>query len=115
VSVSPYHGGGRGKGGGGSGKAERSVLVGGDRASSPVVRRDDLAPGSTFTGPLIVEEVDSTTYVAPDFGGYVDDTWCIVLSLSGAGAAAGAGTTPAEAGAADTEIDGAAGFGGERT
>ena len=63
------------------------LVAGGERTATPVVRRDDLAPGSSLTGPLIVEEVDSTVYVPPDFGGYVDDTYCIVLSLHGAAGA----------------------------
>ncbi len=39
----------------------------------PVYDRDTLMPGDAFRGPAIVEQMDCTTVVPPDFGVRVDD------------------------------------------
>ena len=39
----------------------------------PCMPRDDLGSGAKLSGPLIVVELSSTSYVAPDFAMRVDD------------------------------------------
>jgi N-methylhydantoinase A len=48
--------------------AHRRVYMGErhDFADAPVYRRSELAPGTKFDGPAIVEEPASTTVVLPD-------------------------------------------------
>ncbi len=50
-------------------------------ASTPVYRRADLPAGSTLRGPAIVEQMDSTTLVAPEEQGEVDGYGNLILSL----------------------------------
>ena len=40
---------------------------------TPVVARVDLAPGSSISGPVIVEEFGSTVPIHPGFTATVDD------------------------------------------
>ena len=49
----------------------RAVMLDGVH-DAPVFRRDDLAPGATLDGPVIVEEKTSTTVVEPGWGLRVD-------------------------------------------
>jgi N-methylhydantoinase A/oxoprolinase/acetone carboxylase beta subunit len=39
-------------------------------------------PGDAFCGPAIVEQMDCTTVVPPDFGVRVDDAGNLLLKLS---------------------------------
>ncbi|HYK13084.1 MAG TPA: hydantoinase/oxoprolinase family protein [Burkholderiales bacterium] len=48
----------------------------------PVYDRDTLMPGDAFRGPAIVEQMDCTTVVPPDFGVRVDDAGNLLLKLS---------------------------------
>lgn len=54
--------------------AERTVVTQGGPKNCPIHGRDDLAAGSVLDGPLIVEEMSSTTYVPPgwslEIGGF---------------------------------------------
>lgn len=71
----------------GSGEPEppfstRRVLVkAGEWVDARIFRREDLNPGFTLSGPAIIEERDSTTYVPPDFQATVDQTQCLILSM----------------------------------
>ncbi|MHA1943905.1 MAG: hydantoinase/oxoprolinase family protein [Candidatus Thorarchaeota archaeon] len=48
--------------------SERPVLiVDGSRASAEVYRRWELATGQTVNGPAIIEQLDTTTYVGPEW------------------------------------------------
>jgi N-methylhydantoinase A len=49
---------------------------------SPVYARDDLRPGDAFKGPAIVEQMDCTTVVPPDFSARVDVQFNLVLKFS---------------------------------
>ena len=51
---------------------QRLILVEGARRSAPVIDRQRLTPGHRFTGPALVVEMSSTTYVPPDFSLSVD-------------------------------------------
>ena len=45
----------------------------------PVYRRDALPPGSTFPGPAIVTEDETSTYVSASFAAHIDASGCIVM------------------------------------
>jgi N-methylhydantoinase A len=49
------------------------VLVGGRERAVPIYERDLLGAGLRVRGPLVVVELSSTTYVAPEFDLRVDD------------------------------------------
>jgi N-methylhydantoinase A len=58
----------------------RRVLVAPGRwAEALILRRGELCPESTISGPAIVEEPDSTTYVPPGFRATVDPSYCLIL------------------------------------
>ncbi len=58
----------------------REVWWGEGFVSTPVYRRDELPAGSTLRGPAIVEQMDSTTLVAPEEQGEVDGYGNLILS-----------------------------------
>ena len=45
----------------------------------PVYRRDSLAPGSIFSGPAIVAEDETSTYISASFAAHIDASGCIVM------------------------------------
>lgn len=45
--------------------AERQVRFNGEWHATPVYRRNDMAPGALLRGPVIVEQMDTTTLVGP--------------------------------------------------
>jgi N-methylhydantoinase A/oxoprolinase/acetone carboxylase beta subunit len=49
------------------------VLVGGREQSVPIFDRDALGAGARLPGPIVVVELSSTAYVAPEFDLRVDD------------------------------------------
>lgn len=51
--------------GSGQPSGERMIVSGGERLRCQIWNRDDLPPGKTLPGPLIVEEMSSTTFVPP--------------------------------------------------
>lgn len=60
--------------------SERDVLVGrGLWQTAKVHRRSNLAPKFQTSGPAIVNEPDSTTYVPPGFRLTVDSSFCLIL------------------------------------
>jgi N-methylhydantoinase A len=46
----------------------------------PVYRREALTPGTQVDGPAIIEQMDSTTLVSPDFTACVDSATNILLT-----------------------------------
>jgi N-methylhydantoinase A len=46
-----------------------------------VYARETLRAGDTLAGPLIVDQMDSTTLVPPDFGCRVDAQLNLILEL----------------------------------
>jgi len=48
----------------------------------PVYERDVLRPGDALPGPAIVEQMDCTTVIPPDFGAHVDAAFNLLLHLS---------------------------------
>ncbi|HEY6298786.1 MAG TPA: hypothetical protein VIW95_04000, partial [Candidatus Binatus sp.] len=49
------------------------VLVGGRERTVPIYDRDSLGAGARLRGPMVVVELSSTAYVAPEFTLRVDD------------------------------------------
>lgn len=49
---------------------------------SPVYARDDLRPGMAFTGPAIIDQLDTTTLVPPGVSAEVDRTGTIRMTIS---------------------------------
>jgi 5-oxoprolinase (ATP-hydrolysing) len=49
------------------------VLVGGRQRVVPIYNRDSLGAGARVRGPIVVVELSSTAYVAPEFTLRVDD------------------------------------------
>lgn len=56
------------------------------RVDTPVLWRLDLAPGTTFTGPAIVEEFGSTVPIHPGFAVRVDEYRNLIVTREGADA-----------------------------
>ena len=49
---------------------------------TPVYARDDLRAGLEFTGPAIIEQLDTTTLIPPGVGAAVDGTGTIRMTIS---------------------------------
>ena len=49
---------------------------------TPVVQRDSLAPGSSISGPVIVEEFGSTVPIHPGFEVRVDEYLDLIVTRS---------------------------------
>lgn len=52
---------------------KRPVFFGDSWHETPIYQRDELASGTTISGPLIIDQLDSTVVVAPDQHCRVDD------------------------------------------
>jgi N-methylhydantoinase A len=64
--------------------AERKTFFESTRSfvSCPVYERADFAPGMAITGPAIVEQMDTTTVVPPDFRARADEWGNLILDRS---------------------------------
>jgi N-methylhydantoinase A len=63
-------------------KGTRNVVEsGGHQVPTVIYDRDQLKPGDRFTGPSIVEEIDSTTYVPGEVEVQVDHSQNLLLTL----------------------------------
>ncbi len=60
---------------------KRAVFDGrsGRTTEVPVYRRESLAPGSAFSGPAIVAEDETATYITASFAAHIDASGCIVM------------------------------------
>ena len=47
----------------------------------PVYRREGLSVGSRFSGPAIIEEIDSTTFIPSGTELYLDENYNLILTL----------------------------------
>jgi len=56
----------------------------GKTADVPVYRREKLPPGSRFSGPAIVAEDETSTYVSASFAAHIDASGCIVMDRKAA-------------------------------
>jgi N-methylhydantoinase A len=65
-------------------QALRDVRFDGVAISTPVYRREDLAAGVRFTGPVVIDQLDSTTLVPPGVDAEVDGWLNIILHVGGA-------------------------------
>jgi N-methylhydantoinase A len=61
--------------------ARRSVWFDGAWQDTPIYSRTRLAPGLTFKGPAILEQLDSTTVVEPRVQGTVDAAGNVLLQV----------------------------------
>ena len=52
-----------------------------DRVSTPVFNRDDLPPGFEIDGPVIIDQLDSTTVVPPGCRARVDEWMNIQITI----------------------------------
>ena len=43
------------------------LLINGKKATASIYRRESLGVGQEIVGPCIIEQLDTTTYVAPDW------------------------------------------------
>jgi N-methylhydantoinase A/oxoprolinase/acetone carboxylase beta subunit len=60
---------------------ERSLFFRGfGWATCPVHQRDSLQPGRTLEGPAVIEQMDTTVVIAPDFKAEIDPFTNIVLT-----------------------------------
>lgn len=53
-------------------RSKRDVYFNGKRQSIPVFRREDLGAGATLTGPCIVDQIDTTTFIKSQWSAEVD-------------------------------------------
>ncbi|HEX8105460.1 MAG TPA: hydantoinase/oxoprolinase family protein [Solirubrobacteraceae bacterium] len=59
----------------------RSIYFDGAFHDTPIYDRDRLAPGVTFDGPAIVEQLDSTIVVLPGMAARVDDYENVLIAI----------------------------------
>ncbi|MBX9458867.1 MAG: hydantoinase/oxoprolinase family protein, partial [Rhizobium sp.] len=63
---------------------EATVHLSSGEARVPLVDRAGLGAGATFSGPMIMTQLDTTTFVAPGWTGHVHETGALILSREGA-------------------------------
>jgi N-methylhydantoinase A len=63
---------------------EATVHLSSGEARVPLVDRAGLGAGATFSGPMILTQLDTTTFVAPGWTGQVHETGALILSREGA-------------------------------
>jgi N-methylhydantoinase A len=61
--------------------ARAQTLVGDKLSRVPIYSRDNLGAGAKLSGPLMIVELSSTSYVAPEFAARVDDFGNIHLEM----------------------------------
>lgn len=63
-------------------KRTRPVYFGAEAGfvDTPVFDRENLGPGALIDGPAVLEEVESTLIIPPDFSGEVDDGLNVIVS-----------------------------------
>ena len=71
----------RGKNGRNGPAAARDVWYRDGWRETPVHRRDDLPPGTGFSGPAIVEQLDTTTVIEPECDVIVDAAGNLVVTV----------------------------------
>ena len=59
----------------------RRVDFGTGWTETPILRRENLDPGTHIMGPTIIEQMDSTVVIPPDVHGLIDEYANIVLTL----------------------------------
>ncbi len=51
----------------------------------PLYRREDVEPGARVTGPAIIAEDETSTFVSANFTAHIDNAGCIVMNRKGSG------------------------------
>ena len=59
----------------------RTVRFAAERRETPILRRESLGPGSTLDGPVIVEQLDTTTVLPPGFHAETDDSGNLIIDV----------------------------------
>lgn len=73
-------------GGPGAPATERPVYFDGEWHNTPVYNRTEIAPGASFNGPAIIDQLDSTTVVPPNTRAEIDEWLNIRIHLDGSNA-----------------------------
>jgi N-methylhydantoinase A len=60
---------------------EARVHLAAGEVGVPVVDRTTLGAGASFAGPMILTQLDTTTFVAPGWSGLVHETGALILTL----------------------------------
>ena len=71
----------RGKNGGNGSGVKRDVWYRSGWQETPVLHREDLPPGTEFSGPAIVEQLDTTTVIEPECDVRVDAAGNLVVTV----------------------------------
>jgi N-methylhydantoinase A len=50
----------------------------------PLYRREDMAPGATITGPAVIAEDETSTFVSTNFDAHIDGAGSIVMERKAA-------------------------------
>ena len=61
--------------------AERAVRFPDSRHPTLILGRESLAPGATLEGPAIIEQLDTTTVLPPDFRAVVDEAGNLIIDI----------------------------------
>ena len=61
--------------------AKRTVRFLDGRQPTPIIRRESLAPGTTLEGPAIIEQLDTTTVLPPEFRAGVDAAGNLIVDV----------------------------------
>ena len=61
----------------------RTVRFADERCETPILRRESLDAGSTLEGPAIIEQLDTTTVLPPDFRATVDGAGNLLIDVPG--------------------------------
>jgi len=69
---------------GGAGPDLRTVRFAAERRETRILRRESLGPGSTLEGPAIIEQLDTTTVLPPEFRTDVDHAGNLLIHVPGA-------------------------------
>jgi N-methylhydantoinase A len=64
-------------------EATRDVVLDGEHIEARVVPRGGLDPGDELDGPALVEQSDTTTILAPDDRGHIDDHRNLIITFEG--------------------------------
>jgi N-methylhydantoinase A len=59
--------------------ASRPTVIGGRFVDTPIYRREGLHPGAAFTGPAVVEQVDTTIVVGSEWSARVHPSGALIL------------------------------------
>ena len=68
---------------GSAGPDLRTVRFAAERRETRILRRESLGPGSTLEGPAVIEQLDTTTVLPPEFRADVDHAGNLLIHVPG--------------------------------